>query len=172
MELSKRPPVFSLPSYSLTGDLIGFIRCGLQYRYTTIGQLPSSNPVQMWFGEFIHGVLEEAYRRYDWSRKQGTPDLPPWNESKLQEILDIIKRRLSAQKLFPYSQQLELIGDQRARISINELGPLLFPLIHRAEVRLKGARQLPVNQIPSQYFLREADRYEMVGVVDVVSHVE
>jgi hypothetical protein len=64
MRLSKRPPVYSLPSYSLTGDLLGFLRCGLQYRYTKIGKLPATRPLQAWFGSFIHGVLEEAYRHW------------------------------------------------------------------------------------------------------------
>ncbi len=49
MRLSKRPPMYSLPSYSLTGDLVAFLRCGLQYRYTRIGQLPPTRPVQAWF---------------------------------------------------------------------------------------------------------------------------
>src|SRR5262249_25898917 len=56
--------------------------------------------------------------------------------------------------------------------AINDLGPELFPLIHRAEVRLTGARELPLAKIAEPYRFREADRYEMVGVIDVITHVE
>ncbi len=169
---SKRPAVYSLPSYSLTGDLLGFLRCGLQYRYTRIGQLPSTRPVQAWFGQFIHGVLEEAYRQYNASRNARINDPPPWKKSRLDEICSLIKRRLAAQRLFPWTEDLEELGIRRAVAAINELGPELFPLIHRAEVRLTGARALPLAHIPEKYRFREADRYEVVGVVDVITHVE
>ncbi len=169
MELSIRPKVYSLPSYSLTADLIGFLRCGLQYRYTRIGQLPSANPVQMWFGEFIHGVLEEAYRRYDANRKAGRAKVPV---GEAGEIILMVKKRLSVQGLYPWSKPLEEIGDARARAAITDLGPQLFPIIHRAEVRLTGARALPLARIPAHCQFRNVDRYEMVGIVDVVTHVE
>ncbi len=170
MALSVRPKVYSLPSYSLTGDLLGFLRCGLQYRYTRIGRLPPSRPVQLWFGEFIHGVLEEAFRRYRDSVTRGRPSLPPWPATEVDDIRDLIKKRLAARGLFPWDPDLEQLGDNRAETAIQELGPHLFPLIHRAEVRLYGARMLP--NIPKPLQFREADRYEMVGVIDVVTHVE
>ncbi|WP_161603760.1 PD-(D/E)XK nuclease family protein [Noviherbaspirillum massiliense] len=170
MKLSVRPKVYSLPSYSLTGDLLGYLRCGLQYRYTRIGKLPSSRPVQLWFGEFIHGVLEEAFRRYQERFKKGEHALPPWAADELNSIFELIKKRLSARGLVPWDDDLERLGDLRATAAIQEMGPHLFPLIHRAEVRLYGARALP--SIDKSWEFREADRYEMVGVIDVVTHVE
>jgi hypothetical protein len=172
MRLSKRPAVYSLPSYSLTGDLVAFLRCGLQYRYTRIGQLPSTNPVQAWFGQFIHGVLEEAYREYAEARNRGIADAPPWEEERVNEICNLIKRRLAAQRLFPWKQETEDLGYLRARVAVNELGPELFPLIHRAEVRLTGARNLPTHHIPENLRFREAERYEVVGVIDVITHIQ
>lgn len=170
MSLSVRPKVYTLPSYSLTGDLLGYLRCGLQYRYTRIGKLPSARPIQLWFGEFIHGVLEESFRRYRDSVQKGRPSPPPWPSSELDNIRKLIKARLGARGLYAWSPDLEQLGDDRANVAVQELGPHLFPLIHRAEVRLTGARLLPAIQSHLQF--RVADRYEIVGVIDVVTHVE
>lgn len=170
MTLSVRPKVYSLPSYSLTGDLIGFLRCGLQYRYTRIGKLPASSPLQLWFGQFIHAVLEEAYRRYRDSVVNNSPNPPPWPDDVLEDIRNLIKTRLAAGGLSVRNLETEKLGNERATTAVQELGPHLFPLIHRAEVRLTGARLLP--SIANSLQFRVADRYEMVGVVDVVTHVE
>lgn len=170
MPLSVRPRVYSLPSYSLTGDLLGFLRCGLQYRYTRLGRLPSTRPVQLWFGQFIHAVMEEAFRRYRESVRAGTPAPPPWPLSEVNAICDLIKARLASQGLFPWEQTVEDLGDLRARVAIQELGPYLLPVINQVELRLTGTRELP--PVPDNLQFREADRYEMAGVVDVITHVE
>ncbi len=74
MSLKVRTPPFYLPSYSLTSDVLSFIRCGLQYRYQGVGKIPSTRPFQLWFGEFIHGVMEAGYREYRASVITGPPD--------------------------------------------------------------------------------------------------
>jgi hypothetical protein len=172
MLLEKRPSIYELPSYSLTSDLLGYLRCGLQYRYTRLGHLPSTRPVQLWFGQFIHGVLEEAYREFNEARKAGRDDVPPWPAERIAELCERIKRRLAARRLFPYDERLEQIGEARAHAAINDLGPELFPLIHRAEIRLRGSRPLPTTGIPKEFRFRTADRYEVAGVIDVITHVE
>jgi hypothetical protein len=166
MALSVRPPIQALPSYSLTSDLLGFLRCGLQYRYTRIGNLPSSHPVQLWFGQFIHAVLEESYRLM----KEGKKPVPPWPQDELDEIMDTIDRRLSARSIRCWNKDSEILGRARATAAVNELGPLLFPLINQAEVRVRGARPLPekVRKLIS----RDIERYEMLGVIDVVTEIE
>lgn len=81
----------------------------------------------------------------------------------------LIAKRLAARGLLPRDSDLEALAAARAQTVISELGPHLFPLIHRAEVRLYGARKLPVQA--GGTVVRKADRYEMVGVVDVVSYI-
>lgn len=170
MTLSVRPKPYQLPTYSLTGDLIAFLRCGLQYRYSRIGRLPPSRPVQLWFGEFIHGVLEEAYRRHQDLKTKGKPALPPWPNPMLADIMKLIVDRLAARGLIAWDPVLKRIGAERAEVAIQELGPHLFPLISEAEVRLSGARILPA--IPSSLQFRTADRYEMAGIVDVLTEIQ
>ena len=110
-------------------------------------------------------ILEEAYRRYARQLEEGRGELPPWPQAEINEIVELIKRRLAARGLAPWSEELEAIGDKRAEAAINELGPLLFPLISKAEVRLTGTR--PILRTPElkEYAFREADRYEVVGKV-------
>jgi hypothetical protein len=166
MPLPVRPPVQALPCYSLTSDLLGFLRCGLQYRYTRIGNLPSSHPVQLWFGQFIHAVLEESYRQM----KEGEKPAPPWPQLELDVIMDRIDRRLAARNIRCWNKDSEDLGRKRATAAVNELGPVLFPLINQAEVRVRGARKLPASL--KGIVTRNIERYEMLGVIDVVTHVE
>jgi len=166
MKLPVRPPVQTLPSYSLTSDLLGFLRCGLQYRYTRIGNLPASHPVQLWFGQFIHSVLEESFRQV----KEASKPLPPWSTQEIEDIMDRVDRRLAAQNIRCWSKDSEELGRRRAVAAVNDLGPLLFPLISQAEVRVRGARKLPSSI--KGIVARDIERYEMLGVIDVVTQVE
>ena len=166
MPLSVRPPITTLPSYSLTSDLLGFLRCGLQYRYTRIGKLPSSHPVQLWFGQFIHAVLEESYREVNDNGKK----LPPWSQPELDDIMDRIDRRLAARNICCWNDQSEQLGRRRATAAVNELGPVLFPLINEAEVRVRGARKLPAAL--KGIVQKDIERYEMLGVIDIVTQIE
>ena len=179
MQLKKRPSVYSMPSYSLTGDLLGFLRCGLNYRFTRVGQFPTSRPVQLWFGQFVHGVMEEAYRRYNVLRESKQPVQFPWPDKELTDkggIFELIRQRLLARGISPRDKESQNLGENRSRIAINELGPYLFPIIHKAEVRLTGTRILPTDQIKKKlgadFQFREADRYEIIGIVDVITHIE
>lgn len=180
--LSKRGEPYIIPEYSLTGDLLAYLNCGLQYRYYNRASLPPSTPVQLWFGEFIHAVLEEAYRQ--WMENETFRSFPwDWVE-KVRPIEMTIHRRLATRGLLPspglfcpYSagetggacpddnHPHKLLASSRAEQAINVWGPHLFPLITAAEVRLRGTRSMPT--------LKESrsDYYGITGVVDVIASV-
>lgn len=185
MPLSVRPRPYIIPEYSLTGDLLSYLACGLQYRYQNKGSLPPSTPVQLWFGEFIHGVLEEAYREW-----QQSPQMRrfPWNwNSEIRNIELQIHRRLSARGLNPpprlfcrydsspsntkglcpdINHPHKLLASKRTEAAINTWGQHLFPLIDEAEVRLKGIRDMPNYQPRSR-----SNYYGITGIIDVISSI-
>jgi len=164
MTLSIRPTPYIVPSYSLTGDLLAYLTCGLQYRYQNRGALPPSKPVQLWFGNFIHGVMEEAYRTW----KSGSHSSPrSWSDAEIVPIVDLIIRRLAARGIHFQRYLLLGIAVERAFVAINTWGPYLFPLIQEAEVRLRGIRPMPQGTKT----IRQSNYYEVEGVVDVITSV-
>lgn len=175
MALTVRREPDIVPQYSLTGDLLSFMRCGLQYRYHNGSSLPPSRPVQLWFGEFIHGVLEAAYRiwfdsqpAFPWPCTP-TPyhGQPPQGRlpHDLGEVGDIVEETLRVQGKSARSTAARDSAYRRAEATINELGPDLFPLISAAEEKVIGTRQ-----VPQSAGLR-ADRYELHGIIDVLTDV-
>lgn len=186
MTLSVRSKPYIIPEYSLTGDLLSYLTCGLQYRYQNKATLPPSMPFQLWFGNFIHGVMEEAYIKWkddDWK------DFP-WDwKSQVRKIELTIHRRLESRGLQPpytifcpfEENEIEdqglchdnnhphkLLASVRAEYSINTWGPHLFPLVDDNEVRLKGIRDMP------QYKkgVSRSNYYGVTGIIDVLSSVK
>ena len=102
MTLSIRPQPYIIPEYSLTGDLLAYLTCGLQYRYHNKGALPPSTPVQLWFGEFIHGVMEGALLK--WQSDTNSRRFPWVWDPDIREIEVNIDRRLKARGLYAPSR--------------------------------------------------------------------
>lgn len=176
MALEVRRDPLTIPGYSLTGDLLSFLRCGLQYRYHSGSALPPSRPVQLWFGEFLHGVLESAYRvwvasapPFPWPSNptpyRATP--PPGRAPHdLGELGDVIEGTLRAQGKVPRSQATRNSAYARVEAAVNELGPHLFPLIASAEEPVLGTRPMPPGAVS------RATLYELHGTIDVVTDVQ
>ena len=183
MKLPSKSKTYMIPEYSLTGDLLSFLTCNLQYRYQNKGTLPPSKPVQRWFGEFIHGVLEEAYLQWDLNNKSF-----PWDwKTDIRPIEDMIDIRLQVGGLYPYDEdlfysllnsELELedlnehdhkkLASARAEKAINIWGPHLFPLINSSELLIKGIRKMP-NYDEN---ISRSNYYGINGVVDVLSSLK
>ena len=190
MPLSSRPEPYTIPEYSLTGDLLSYLTCGLQYRYQNKGNLPPSTPVQLWFGEFVHGVMEEAFLK--WQSENGYQQFP-WDWTNMIRKIELdIERRLESRGMYapptlfcPHGltearnctchtvndeppEEHKLLASRRAETAINTWGQHLFPLISEAEVTLKGIRDMP--QIDEGE--GRSDYYSVTGIVDVISSVD
>jgi len=162
VQLPIRDPVYIVPPYSLTGDILSFKRCGLQYRYLNGSALPPSRPVQMWFGEFIHLVMEMAVKNY----QDGVYGDLPWPDEVIDNISDIIIARLATEGKTPRSRRLEKAAKARVKVSINDLGPILFPLVSTPEIPLSGTRIMPTS---SQH---RAEYYEVTGRIDIITNIQ
>jgi hypothetical protein len=179
MTLNTRGLPFEVPSYSLTGDILSFQRCALQYRYYNGSSLPPSRPVQMWTGEFVHGVLEEAYRHWQihqppfpWPCNQTPLPLPPVPLNRAPHDIgvlgDLVETRLATGGKRPRSNAARDSAYSRVAAAINILAPHLFPLITAAERRISGTREMPL--LPGGQHPR-GDRFELTGIVDVISSI-
>jgi len=168
--LGVRDKPYEIPSYSLTGDILGYLRCGLQYRYSRLGKMPPRSPVQLWFGHFIHGCMDEGFRRYRVAIHSGQSHASAMKSIDPDEVIRFVEERLLNQGIAAWEPWLKLLGYARASTAITELGPHLFPLISQSEIRLTGARGL--MPLPSGKEFRRADRYEMAGIIDVVTDIE
>jgi hypothetical protein len=178
MQLEARGLPFEVPTYSLTGDILSFQRCPLQYRYYNGSALPPSRPVQMWTGEFVHGVLEEAYRY--WSVHQPAFPWPftmrPWpldatavaDTNNIGDLGHRVEVRLAASGKRSRSEAARRAAYDRVVAAVNVLAPHLFPLITAAEERVSGTRAMPA--LPAGENAR-GTRYELTGIVDVISSV-
>ena len=136
--LGVREQPYEIPSYSLTGDILGYLRCGLQYRYTRLGKMPPRSPVQLWFGHFIHGCMDEGFRRYKAAVDAGKSHQLAMQDVDPDQIVAFVEERLLNQGIAAWEPWLKLLGYARARVALLELGPHLFPLISQSEIRLTG----------------------------------
>jgi hypothetical protein len=181
MVLTRKSDKEIIPQYSLTGDLLSYLRCGLQYRYHNGSSLPPSRPVQLWFGEFIHGVMESAFRiwsavtpppAFPWPCNPTTPHQPPppgRAALDIGTIGDTVEATLRAQGKNPRSYDVRDNAYIRASRAVNELGPHLFPLISAAEEKVIGTRLVPPSP-PGMPPPRSA-LYELHGIIDVLTNV-
>jgi len=180
MVLTRKSDREIVPQYSLTGDLLSFLRCGLQYRYHNGSSLPPSRPVQLWFGEFIHGVMESAFRmwsasapQFPWPCNPTTPHQQPPSGRLAHDIGtigDTVEATLRAQGKNPRSFDVRDNAYIRGAKAVNELGPHLFPLIYSAEEKVIGTRSIPPSP-PGQPPPRAA-LYELHGIIDVLTNVQ
>ena len=174
MKISTRSEPFDIPKYSLTGDLLAYRECGLQYRFNNKGSMPPSTPVQLWFGEFIHGVMEEGFLRW----KNGLFNIDQITFDEAQKISVSVAERLEAKGLKPYANLFlkedrgdlkckDFLANIRAFRSLQVWAPHLFPLVEGNEIQLEGIRPMPDNPLGTR-----SDYYAVTGVADVITSIK
>lgn len=177
MELEIKRPDRLVPSYSLTGDLLSYLRCRLQYRYHNGSALPPSRPVQQWFGEFLHGTLELAFRfwqayhavhPFPWpcNKKEWNLPAPVWAQNDIGRFADLVESSLRQQGKQARSAEARNSGFHRVEVAINQLGPHLFPLIALVEKKVIGTRAVPLSSVPLR-----CSNYEVHGIIDVLTDI-
>jgi hypothetical protein len=137
----------------------------------------------LWFGEFIHGVMESAFRIWSTAPQPpafpwpSTPTPPPRQNpppSRLAHdigtIGDTVEATLRAQGKNPRSYDVRDNAYIRATRAVNELGPHLFPLISSAEEKVIGTRQIPAP--PAGQPAPRSALYELHGIIDVLTNVQ
>jgi hypothetical protein len=137
----------------------------------------------MWTGEFLHGLLEDAYQHwltfapaFPWpypATVEEVPSLdisPPddWPANHVGRLGLRTELRLKAAGRTPRNRNARFNAYRRAAEAINVLGPDMFPLITTAEERISGTREISLPQ----HSPRNSDRYELTGIVDVISSVQ
>jgi hypothetical protein len=175
MDLEIKRPDNIVPSYSLTGDLLSYLRCRLQYRYHNGSSLPPSRPVQLWFGEFLHGTLELAFRfwqnNYDeypfpWpcNKREWAAEEPDWADNDIGYFANLVELSLRQQGKQARSSAARDSGYKRVEAAINLLGPHLFPLIASVEKKVIGTRLVPMSTMQLR-----CSKFEVHGVIDVLT---
>jgi hypothetical protein len=87
------------------------------------------------------------------------------------QIGDLIETRLVAGGKRPRSREARDSAYGRVEAAINLLAPHLFPLITAAEQRISGTRAMPRLPGGRRSPRGGGDRYELTGVVDVISSI-
>lgn len=184
MQLEIRPSEQIVPSYSMTGDLLSYLRCKMQYRYYNRSELPPSRPVQYWFGEMVHGTLEMAYRYWRDTRDAGQqpPDFPwpctkrewqkdspapNWVAHDIGKFANAMEQSLKQRGKIARSNDVRDSAYRRVEAAVNDIGKHLFPLITAAESKVIATRDIPDIRDTSQPI--RTDKYEIHGTIDVLA---
>ena len=172
MTIKTKGQPYEIPRYSLTGDLLSFLECEIQYRFNSKGSMPPSTPVQRWFGDFIHGVMEVGFSEW----KDGRLDLNNMDFEDTQRIAKIVAERLEDRGLHPYgslyikedsgnNKRKDYNGNMIAHFSLSRWAPYLYPLINDNEVKMEDLRPM----LGYGQGLSNSEYYAVQGIVDVIS---
>ena len=175
MQLETKRANLAIPSYSVKEDALPFLNCRLQYRYHRGGSLPYASMERFWFGLFIHGVLEQAYRfwkneadppAFPWPcvKRKRRGDAPNWADHDIGKFANTVEESLRRQGVRARSCVDRNSAYCKVGFMVNALGAHLFPLIDKVEHKISATRPMPQSGSSSG-----RDSYELRGVLDALA---
>lgn len=162
MELETKRTNLIIPSYSIKEDVLPYLTCRLRYRYHNGGSLPYARPEQFWFGLFVHGALELAYRY--WKSETDSGRTVDWQDRDISKFANDAETSLRNQGVRAPSSRARNSAYGKVTTMVNALGAHLFPLINKVEHRILAARPIPQSETDSG-----RDTYELRGVLDALA---
>ena len=175
MKLETKGADLTIPSYSIKEDALPFLNCRLQYRYHRGGSLPYASMERFWFGLFIHGVLELAYRfwkneanppAFPWPcvKRERRGDMPNWADHDIRNFANTVEESLRRQGVRARNPKDRDWAYDKVGFVVNALGAHLFPLIDKVEHKISATRPMPQSGSSSG-----RDSYELRGVLDALA---
>ena len=162
MKLETKPPNLTIPSYSIKEDVLPYLTCRLRYRYHNGGSLPYARPEQFWFGLFVHGALELAYRC--WKSETDGGQTLNWQDRDIGKFANDAESALRNQGIRASSADARNSAYRKVATMVNKLGAHLFPLIDEVEYRISATRPMPQGETDSG-----RDSYELRGALDALA---
>lgn len=155
------------PVFSLTADVQNFLHCGLQYRYARNSRLPWSDSPQLWFGRFVCDCLQLAEQQV----RQGLQPQPPWDSDQIEQLCSLVGARLQAEQIVCRSRARRQTAQLCVTALINQLGPVLFPLIAAAQVPVSGSRWFPAVPGTAAHRSTEPAHFILTGTVPALLQI-
>ena len=138
--------------YSITTDVLAFLRCSRQYGYFAVKNYVPAQATQLYFGIVIHEVLDRAHRQYKGLMEGKSASVP--TEKEIKEYFLSVTASLESRGIRPYSMKArETALDYLQRFN-SSVGTKLYPLVKDTEHQLKV----------------DMKDYVLHGVVDVIAN--
>ncbi len=127
--------------YSVTADVLSFLRCNRQYGHFAVSGFEPAHTVQIYYGILIHQVLDRAHAHYAGLRDPNTKNRIPTDqdiEYYFNEV-DTALRARGIRSVRAFMQASERDAALRRIKLFNKIeGPHLYPRVRDTEHRLQS----------------------------------
>lgn len=123
--------------YSVTGDILSFQLCPMQYGFfASRGYLPA-HVIQIWFGTVIHQVLDKLHMHYFGLLRPETKGMIP-SDNDVERYFNEVEETLRARGIKAINDDLKQTALRVLKIFNSLEGPTLYPNIIDTECTLQN----------------------------------